>query len=39
MEHPEVIVGGGNRSTKFRLDPRGLLKLPNSRVAGLAVLR
>lgn len=39
MEHPEVIVGGGNRSSKLRLDPRELLKLPNTRVAEVAVPR
>ncbi len=39
MEHPEVIVGGGNRSSKIRLDPNELLKLPNARVADLAVPR
>jgi len=39
MEHPEVIVGGGNRSSKIRLDPKELLKLPNARVADVAVPR
>lgn len=39
MEHPEVIVGGGNRSSKIRLDPNELLKLPNARVADVAVPR
>ena len=39
MEHPEVIVGGGNRSSKIRLDPRELLKLPNARVADVATAR
>ena len=37
MEHPEVIVGGGNRSSKIRLDPKELLKLPGSRVAAIAI--
>ncbi len=39
MEQPEVIVGGGNRSSKIRLEPGELLKLPNTRVADLAVPR
>jgi prolyl-tRNA editing enzyme YbaK/EbsC (Cys-tRNA(Pro) deacylase) len=39
MEHPQVIVGGGNRSSKLRMDPRELLKLPNTRVADVAVPR
>lgn len=39
MEHREVIVGGGNRSSKIRLDPKELLKLPNARVADVAVPR
>ena len=37
IERREVIIGGGNRSTKLRLDPRELNKLPNvSVVPGLA---
>jgi prolyl-tRNA editing enzyme YbaK/EbsC (Cys-tRNA(Pro) deacylase) len=39
MEQPEVIVGGGNRSSKIRLEPSELLKLPNARVADVAVPR
>jgi prolyl-tRNA editing enzyme YbaK/EbsC (Cys-tRNA(Pro) deacylase) len=39
MEHPEVIVGGGNRSSKIRLAPKELLKLPNARVADVAIPR
>ena len=39
MERPRVIVGGGNRSSKIRLDPRELLKLPNASVADVAVPR
>jgi prolyl-tRNA editing enzyme YbaK/EbsC (Cys-tRNA(Pro) deacylase) len=34
-----VIVGGGNRTSKVRLDPGELLKLPNARRASLAVAR
>jgi prolyl-tRNA editing enzyme YbaK/EbsC (Cys-tRNA(Pro) deacylase) len=37
MEQPEVVMGGGNRSSKVVLDPAGLTKLPNaSVVANLA---
>ena len=36
MEKPSVIVGGGNRTTKLRLAPNELLKLPGARVAGIA---
>jgi prolyl-tRNA editing enzyme YbaK/EbsC (Cys-tRNA(Pro) deacylase) len=39
MEHAQVIVGGGNRSSKLRLDPRELLKLSNARVADVAIPR
>ena len=39
MEQPRVIIGGGNRSSKVRLDPRELLKLPDTRVADIAVPR
>jgi prolyl-tRNA editing enzyme YbaK/EbsC (Cys-tRNA(Pro) deacylase) len=28
LEQPEVIMGGGNRTSKLRLDPRELTKLP-----------
>jgi prolyl-tRNA editing enzyme YbaK/EbsC (Cys-tRNA(Pro) deacylase) len=35
-----VLLGGGGRSTKVRLPPAGLLKLPNVRVVeGLAIPR
>jgi len=34
---PEILMGGGNRSSKLMLDPRELLKLPQARrVQGLA---
>ena len=40
MEPPWVILGGGNRSSKLRVDPKMLLALPSVRViAGLAVER
>jgi prolyl-tRNA editing enzyme YbaK/EbsC (Cys-tRNA(Pro) deacylase) len=39
MEQPRVIVGGGNRSSKIRLAPAELLKLPNASVADVAVPR
>jgi prolyl-tRNA editing enzyme YbaK/EbsC (Cys-tRNA(Pro) deacylase) len=39
MEQPRVIIGGGNRSSKARLAPQELLKLPNASVADIANLR
>jgi prolyl-tRNA editing enzyme YbaK/EbsC (Cys-tRNA(Pro) deacylase) len=39
MEQPRVIIGGGNRTSKARLAPRELLKLPNAREADIAVPR
>jgi prolyl-tRNA editing enzyme YbaK/EbsC (Cys-tRNA(Pro) deacylase) len=39
MERPRIIVGGGNRSSKIRLAPQELLKLPNAGVADIAVPR
>ncbi|MEO7002612.1 MAG: YbaK/EbsC family protein [Ktedonobacterales bacterium] len=33
MRQPEVVMGGGNRSSKIRVDPQELLKLP-----GVAVI-
>lgn len=39
MEQPRIIVGGGNRSSKIRLAPGELLKLPNASVADVAVPR
>jgi len=36
---PEVLMGGGNRSSKLRLGPQELLKMPQAqRVQGLGVL-
>lgn len=39
MDAEYIIVGGGNRSTKLRLAPAELRKLPNVRVEDIAVLR
>ncbi len=39
LEKRSVIVGGGNRTSKIRLDPRELTKLPNARVEAIAVPR
>ena len=39
MEQPRVIIGGGNRSSKARVAPAELLKLPNASVADIAVPR
>lgn len=39
LERPRIIIGGGNRSSKARLAPSELLKLPNASVADLAVPR
>jgi prolyl-tRNA editing enzyme YbaK/EbsC (Cys-tRNA(Pro) deacylase) len=39
MERPRIIIGGGNRSSKIRLAPVELLKLPNASVADVAVPR
>jgi prolyl-tRNA editing enzyme YbaK/EbsC (Cys-tRNA(Pro) deacylase) len=39
LEQPRVIIGGGNRSSKARLAPAELLKLPNAAVADIAVPR
>ncbi|HUP48384.1 MAG TPA: YbaK/EbsC family protein [Thermoanaerobaculia bacterium] len=36
MERPSVIIGGGNRTSKIRLRPDELLKLPEARVAGVS---
>lgn len=37
MDQDEVVMGGGNRTSKLRLDPRELLKLPLAEVIhGLA---
>lgn len=37
LEESEVIMGGGNRTSKLRLDPRELVKLPGVQViVGLA---
>jgi prolyl-tRNA editing enzyme YbaK/EbsC (Cys-tRNA(Pro) deacylase) len=37
LQQPQVVMGGGNRSSKLLLDPHELLKLPNVEVIeGLA---
>ena len=36
MESARVIIGGGNRTSKARLEPGELLKLPNAQVADVA---
>lgn len=36
MEKPTVILGGGNRTSKVRLSPGELLKLPGARVAEIS---
>lgn len=32
MSRPEIVLGGGNRTSKVRLAPDGLLRLPTARV-------
>jgi prolyl-tRNA editing enzyme YbaK/EbsC (Cys-tRNA(Pro) deacylase) len=39
MEQPRIIIGGGNRTSKIRLAPGELLKLPNASVVDVAVPR
>ena len=39
MEREYVIVGGGSRSAKLRLDPAELRKLPGMRVEDIAAIR
>lgn len=39
MDRPTIIVGGGNRSSKIRIDPMALTRLPNARVEDIAVPR
>ena len=36
MERDAVILGGGNRTSKVRVDPKELLKLPGASVADIA---
>ncbi len=36
LERPTVIFGGGNRTSKVRIDPRDLGHLPNARFADIA---
>ena len=39
MDKPWVIVGGGNRSSKLRVEPAELLKVPGAQVAEIAAPR
>ena len=39
MDRASIIVGGGNRTSKVRVDPHELEKLPNARVVSIAVPR
>lgn len=39
MDRPHIIIGGGNRTSKIRLAPQELLKLPNASTADVAVPR
>jgi len=39
MESPSVILGGGNRSSKLRMAPSELLKLPNAQTVDIAIPR
>lgn len=39
LERPTVILGGGNRSSKVRVKPDDLRKLPNASFADIAVPR
>jgi prolyl-tRNA editing enzyme YbaK/EbsC (Cys-tRNA(Pro) deacylase) len=39
MHRSSVILGGGNRTSKVRLDPKELLKLPGAKVADIAIAR
>ena len=39
LERPSVIIGGGNRSSKVRIAPSELVKLPNASVADIAIPR
>jgi len=39
MERDYIVVGGGNRSTKIKLAPEHLRKLPRATVADIAVPR
>lgn len=39
MDRPHIVIGGGNRSSKIRLAPAELLKLPEASAADIAVPR
>ena len=40
MQRPTIVIGGGSRSTKIRLDPRHLLEVPEVKVVqGLGMVK
>lgn len=39
LDRPAIILGGGNRSSKIRIDPRALERLPNATFAAIAIPR
>lgn len=39
LERSSIIIGGGNRTSKVRVDPQELKKLPGARVVEIAVPR
>lgn len=39
LENERIVIGGGNRTSKVRLDPRELLKLPCASVQDITVPR
>lgn len=39
LERERIVIGGGNRTSKIRLAPQELLKLPNAMAADIAVPR
>lgn len=39
LERPRIVIGGGNRSSKIRLAPAELLKLPNTSSRDIAIPR
>ena len=39
LERQSIIIGGGNRTSKVRVNPKELTKLPSVRVADIAIPR
>lgn len=39
MQQSEIVIGGGNRESKIRIAPSELTRLPDARVASIAVPR